>query len=534
VPLLFLFISPSSQGATALSDSYFTSTHFAGSGLCGECHNGLTDPDGNDVSIETDWSSTLMAQSARDPYWQAKVASELLRNPGFEEEINEACTRCHTPMASVEAEHDGVTLHVFDEGGVLDPDSAYYDAAMDGVSCTLCHQIEDTPELGTLEGFSGNFSIGTYSNPSDRPIFGQYARPRVNPMRNGVQYTPAYAAHISTSELCSTCHNLLTSNIDADGDALEGVFPEQMVYTEWQNSVFDQAGQTCLACHMPQVDGVKIASQPWMLAARNDFALHYLVGGNTVMLDILDQNRELLGVAAENFATSIARTRELLSLAAELEILSSAYADGLLTVTVKVNNRSGHKLPTGYPSRRAYLHLVVRDAQGRIVFESGKLNSNGSVVGIDADQNLAAYEPHYGLITRADQVQVYESVMGDDADKVTYTLLRADGYLKDNRLLPQGFDNRLVPEEVKVVGPAAEDPDFIGGSDTVTYQVPVAASSRFDVRVELNYQPIAYNHAQDLFLDAKRHAAVAQFKTLFESAAIRAETLASVTATVVR
>ena len=56
--------------ATALlsaEDTMFTSTHFSGSGNCSLCHNGLTDNLGNDVSIERSWSSTMMANAAKDP-----------------------------------------------------------------------------------------------------------------------------------------------------------------------------------------------------------------------------------------------------------------------------------------------------------------------------------------------------------------------------------------------------------------------------------------------------------------------------------
>ena len=52
-------------------DTTFTSYHFSGSGNCSMCHNGLTDAEGKDVSIETAWSSTMMANAAKDPLWPA-------------------------------------------------------------------------------------------------------------------------------------------------------------------------------------------------------------------------------------------------------------------------------------------------------------------------------------------------------------------------------------------------------------------------------------------------------------------------------
>jgi hypothetical protein len=43
---------------------------------------------------------------------------------------------------------------------------------------------------------------------------------------------------------------------------------------------------------------------------------------------------------------------------------------------------------------------------------------------------------------------------------------------------------------------------------------------------------MAYGFVQDLFLETGRHPAVDTFKSLFETANIRAETIASVSATV--
>ena len=46
---------------------------FTHSDNCLACHNTLLSPDGEDVSIGATWRSTMMANSARDPYWQAGV-----------------------------------------------------------------------------------------------------------------------------------------------------------------------------------------------------------------------------------------------------------------------------------------------------------------------------------------------------------------------------------------------------------------------------------------------------------------------------
>jgi hypothetical protein len=117
-------------------------------------------------------------------------------------------------------------------------------------------------------------------------------------------------------------------------------------------------------------------------------------------------------------------------IAARPSALSAETSDMILT---------GHKLPTGYPSRRAWLHFTVTDRTGRIVFESGAFASNGAITGNDNDADTSGVEPHHTEIRSADQVQIYESVMSGSNGRPTTGLLTAVRYLKDNRLVPRGF-----------------------------------------------------------------------------------------------
>ncbi|WP_455204420.1 hypothetical protein [Kaarinaea lacus] len=517
-----------------INDTNFTSTHFSGSGNCTLCHNGLSDSSADDVSIESDWSTSMMANSARDPFWRAKVASEILRNPQYKTLLDDKCSRCHAPMANVEASYEGATVELFGDG-FLNPLSAYYNHAMDGVSCSACHQIEENVMLGTLEGFSGNFSIVDLGTSAERAAFGQYMDPAINPMLSNSNFRPTYASHIASSELCATCHNLKTPFVDSTGvvasTTADTEFPEQMVYSEWENSSFASGptAQSCQDCHMPKTDGVKISNRPRFLAARNDFARHTLVGANTTMLDILSSNRDALGISANGFDTAITRTRAMLESAADIEVLSQSLVNNELTVQLRINNRSGHKLPTSYPSRRAYIHFVVRDSGGNIIFESGRTNADGSIVGADADTNLNLYEQHYDEITQPDQVQIYEPIMSDTDGNVTYTLLRGASYLKDNRIPPQGFDKNAVGDDIHVAGLAMNDSNFNSGSDTITYKIFVgsAGANTISYTAELKYQSLAYGFVQDLFLDSD-DPEVAKFEELYDSATIRSETITTI------
>ena len=223
------------------------------------------------------------------------------------------------------------------------------------------------------------------------------------------------------------------------------------------------------------------------------------------MVTLLGDHAAELGVtaAAAQLDATAARTAEQLGRGAGLALKSAEREGDTLAIQLQVSPATGHKFPTSFPSRRAWLHVTVTDAAGQVIFESGRPGADGSIQGNAADADPAAYEPHYDVITAADQVQVYEPIMGDTEGKVTYTLLRAATYLKDNRLLPGGADKTKLPPEIAVQGEAAGDVNFVGGGDQITYRFDVAsAQGPFTVQAELLYQPLAYRFVQDMLADS--------------------------------
>jgi hypothetical protein len=318
-------------------------------------------------------------------------------------------------------------------------------------------------------------------------------------------YIPAFGEHMLSAEHCATCHNLYTPFVDSEGTIL-GEFPEQTPYTEWQHSEFGRQTQSCQSCHMPLADGaVKISQMPGRLAAREPFFQHYFVGGNTFMLEILANWGGDLEVSAsqEEFRETIARAEEQLGKhTAELSVSDLSLTDDILSAEVEVRVSTGHKFPTSIPTRRAWLHVVVRDSSNQVIFESGKQKPDGSIQGNAADSDPLAYEPHYDVITQPDQVQIYEGIMQNSDGEVTYTLLRAGSYAKDNRLLPVGADKENLPADIAVYGLAAQDANFVGGSDLVRYQVETSGhEGPFTISVELLYETLSYRFVQDLLQD---------------------------------
>lgn len=473
--------------------------YFAASGMCSACHSAMRDAAGNDVSIDTYWRATMMANAARDPYWQAAVRAEVMANPAIADVIEDTCARCHMPMARTTSAFQGEVGKVLDEG-YLNAENDLHVLAMDGVSCTLCHQIEDQ-YLGSDESFDGGYVIDSATPMGERVTYGPYQASENDArlMSGASGFVPVQGTHLQTSALCATCHTLYTPTVDAQGNVV-GHFPEQTPYQEWEASDYADR-QSCQDCHMPEVDGevsLSITNSP----PRSPFSRHAFAGGNTYALMLLRSFGQEIGVTADSDHLDAALQRAITQLregTAQIAITQTSLESGTLSIAVQVTNQTGHKLPTGYPSRRLWLHLTVEDARGTVLFESGGWNADGSIVGNDNDADPLAFEPHYRVIDSPDQVQIYEAIFVDTDGAVTTTLLRGYRYVKDNRLLPSGFVKDGASEDIAVRGQAVEDDDFRSPGDTVTYRIPVGdAPAPYTVRVELLYQSIGYRWAQKM------------------------------------
>jgi hypothetical protein len=471
---------------------------FQTSAQCIGCHSSLTTRDGADISIGTTWRASMMANSARDPYWHAAVRREVMDHPAAQAAIEDKCSTCHMPMAHVAAAADGALSEVFSNIASMRIEPEGHLAA-DGVSCTVCHQI-DPANFGSEASFTGGFVIDTDTPFEQRPIYGPHevdaGRQRL--MQSASGFLPQSADHMKASELCATCHTLYTHALDDAGNEV-GELAEQVPYLEWLASDYRET-TSCQACHMPVLtEDAPISSvlgQP-----RPEFSQHVFRGGNAFMLSVLNKYRNELGVTAlpQEFETTIRRTRQFLQTETGTLAIEAADRSGnALSFDIAITNLAGHKLPTAYPSRRAWLHVTVTGADGRVLFESGAVSPNGSIVGNANDSDPLIYEPHYEEITRADQVQIYEPILVDWQGRVTTGLLYGVGYAKDNRLLPAGFDKAGVVADIAVNGVAFTDADFVAGGDRVRYRLPLQAGGGVQIEAELLYQSVGFRWAENL------------------------------------
>src|SRR5690242_20297044 len=106
---LWLFVTLFLSGVALATEHTDTTKRelFQTSDRCMVCHNGLSTSSGEDISIGFSWRPTMMANSARDPYWQAGVRRETIDHAVAKKDIEDECSKCHMPMARFQSRFDG-------------------------------------------------------------------------------------------------------------------------------------------------------------------------------------------------------------------------------------------------------------------------------------------------------------------------------------------------------------------------------------------------------------------------------------------
>ncbi|MCC1491485.1 hypothetical protein [Cognatishimia sp. F0-27] len=320
---------------------------------------------------------------------------------------------------------------------------------------------------------------------------------------------------------------------------------EQATFLEWQNSQYADPGtaQSCQDCHMKRnfetPDGtVKIDSLTTQIATiqdanlpevfhslphdeidvpvRDSYKRHNFVGLNAFMVEMLSQFDEEMGLGAKDpmtYATNGAQlSLDTMALqardeTADVTIESVTNPDGqVLEAVVTVDNKTGHRLPSGVGFRRAFLELRVTDASGAQIWCSGCTNAAGVIVGPDGapldtefldvvppGATEALYQPHYDLIDAQTEVQIYEELTQNAQKEFTSSFVHRVYHPKDNRLLPWGaaepgsdaFIKRFGPSAVTAAfmkatmpeGRAAADAGIMAGKDSLTYRVTLPAGT---------------------------------------------------------
>ncbi len=220
----------------------------------------------------------------------------------------------------------------------------------------------------------------------------------------------------------------------------------------------------------------------------------------------MKQNINELGVTATEaqMDSTISRAQRMLQQhAVSMQLNEVMRTDDTLFVDLIIENMAGHKFPTAYPSRRAFVELMASDESGNIIFHSGEMDENHNLVHEDS-----GYEPHHNLINKNEEVQIYEMVMGNVDSEPTTILERAYVHLKDNRLPPQGFTSTFSSyDTVQIVGQAFTDDDFNkvngvegSGKDILHFHIPIdGLDDNVNVTANIFYQTVTDKWLANMF-----------------------------------
>lgn len=421
--------------------------------MCQNCHQ--TQTTGFPVSITADWHGSPMGQAARDPLFYATMAVANKYVSG----VGEYCIRCHSPTGWLEGRSNPPTGE-----GLIGND-------LNGVQCDFCHRMKDPllPDSTAnppVPGYgNGMFVIQVPRNPKRGPFADAIATFHTN------QVDTFYR----TSEFCGVCHNvsnpLYAQNSTTQSPHEYG--PIERTYSEWKLSWYAQQGQAgnCQSCHMPHQPGY--GSNLPMAPFRPDIPKHDMTGGNTFLQDILP-DFWTTGLDTARLSASKQRAIQTLQSAATLEANAYRHND-TVTATVRITNRTGHKLPTGYPEgRRMWLNVVGKNANGDTVFQSGAYNFETAELTHDSQAKI--YETKPGLtVARAIQ---YGLTPGP-----SFHFVLNDTIYFDNRIPPRGFTNAaFASHHAQPVAYTYADGQYW---DVTTYTMPASVTN---ITATLYYQ----------------------------------------------
>lgn len=224
----------------------------------------------------------------------------------------------------------------------------------EGVTCDFCHSIRNV-NLEQKNPFEIDTTSGTKYGP-----FKNVTSP-VHPT--------SYSENHEKSELCAGCHEFTNKH----GVSI------LTTYSEWKNSPYGKEGKTCQHCHMGQRKGLVVSGE-------------------------VENKEKYINSHAARGGHSITQLRK----AIELEIGDVSNIGEKVKVVVKMKNvGSGHKVPTGIPSRRLVLTFQAKDSTG-VLYEGKRVYQK---VVADKDGNPIERDDH--LFTKGASI------------------------LKDNRLTPQ-------------------------------------------------------------------------------------------------
>jgi len=352
--------------ATTATGSALVAQPLGNSERCGDagCH----------TEIVEEWLPSAHRYSSMSPFFQG-VQAAMAANNG--PESTRYCGGCHDPIALFSGLKN---LYSDDLSGI---------GAQQGVSCVVCHSIESTDVRGNANyvvaaqpRYLHELSEQPLAAWAGRFLIRAYPRQHVDSFSRSLYRTP---------EFCGACHKQF---IDEEINNV-GWVQLQNQYDTWRQSRWHapddvESTITCRECHMRLVDSADPAAgdlEDYNRSADDGkHRSHQFLAANQYLPTLL----ELPG-AAEHVALTEKWIRGEIEVpeiadkwtagpAVPLQIVApEAVKPGeeVHLQVVTINNKPGHDFPTGpLDIIQAWIDLDVRDADGNIVFQSGKLDED--------------------------------------------------------------------------------------------------------------------------------------------------------------
>ncbi len=174
-----------------------------------------------------------------------------------------------------------------------------------------------------------------------------------------------------------------------------------------------------------------------------------------------------------------------------------------MTVNVKVTNKAGHKLPTGFSEgRQAWIHLAVVNEEGKFLYQDGIFGENGRLVRTPEtkvyEQVAMAGRPQRRGEEGRSCYEGYPFLDGNGDDCVDekeahFHFILMNYIQKDNRIPPRGFDKAGYDKDGAFIVPFdPKDTDYPNGQNwdvtPYSFDVPEKARGRIRITATLWYQ----------------------------------------------
>lgn len=225
--------------------------------------------------------------------------------------------------------------------------------SIEGVTCSFCHAVT---------GVNNN----SYTIQNNQ-IFGPYTDSKTD------AHASAYSPLLTKSEFCAGCHEF----------SMNGV-PISETYSEWKEGPYAAEGKQCQDCHMEAVRGSAAKDG----IEREKVYKHFWYGGHS-------------GLFLEKAFQIESRIQ-----------LTGNRAKVTLNIT---NSNVGHKIPSGFPSRKVILNFKATGEEGREIFSDKR---------------------------------VYTKILLDQYGNEVYDFWKASSIAMDNRIKPRETRTEVFEFEV--------------------------------------------------------------------------------------